>query len=168
MEFRIEKRGEIALTGLSKRMSSENGANLREIPAFWEDCHAKGHVEALTRAMSKGSTLGMMGVVVNDFDDKARTFTYLIGIERPADVNARKSLPQGCAELTVPAGRWAVFGSRGPLPGAIQDVWMRIYSEWFPTSGYKHAESPDLEVYPEGDNTAADYYCEVWVPVRKA
>jgi AraC family transcriptional regulator len=168
MEFRIEKRDEFAVTGLTIRASTENGANLREIPAFWDECHSKGHVKALERAMPKNARLGVMGICVNDFDDKTSTFTYLIGIERPTDAQARKALPRGCADVAVPAGTWAVFGSRGPLPGAIQDVWKRIYSEWFPTSGYEHADSPDLEVYGMGDTRAADYYCEVWLPVRKA
>ncbi|MNJ05081.1 Bacterial transcription activator, effector binding domain [compost metagenome] len=53
------------------------------------------------------------------------------------------------------------------MPGAIQDVWNRIYQEWFPGTGYQHAGSPDLEVYPEGDTSAADYRCEVWIPVKK-
>jgi len=74
----------------------------------------------------------------------------------------------GYTDLTIAAGTWAVFASRGPMPGAIQEVWKRIYSEWFPSPGYEHADRPDLEVYPEGDSLSADYYCEVWLPVRKA
>lgn len=108
-----------------------------------------------------------MGICVNDFDEKTNMFTYLVGIERPADAAARKTLPKGCVDVAVPAGTWAVFSSRGPLPGAIQDVWKRVYTEWFPASGYEHADSPDLEVYSMGDTRAADYYCEVWLPVRK-
>jgi AraC family transcriptional regulator len=168
MEFRIEKRDEFAVTGLTIRSSTENGANLREIPAFWDECHRKGHVKAFENTMPKDAKMGIMGVCVNDFDAKTNLFTYLVGIEPPADPAARKALPKGCAELTVPAGTWAVFGSRGPMPGAIQEVWKRIYSEWFPASGYEHADSPDLEVYSMGDIRAADYYCEVWLPVRKA
>jgi AraC family transcriptional regulator len=168
MEFRIERRGEMVLTGLTMRASTEGGANFRDIPAFWEQCHKKGHVEALGRAMNRDSTMAIMGVCMNDFDEATKAFTYLVGIERPRDEGARNALPPGCAEIPVPGGTWAVFPSHGPLPGAIQEVWKRIYSEWFPTSGYEHAERPDLEVYPTGNTSATDYYCEVWLPVRKA
>ncbi len=168
MEFRIERRGEMVLAGLAFRASTDGGANLREIPAFWEECHRKGHVEALGRAMNRDSTMAIMGVCVNDYDEATRSFTYLVGIERPREARARKALPPGCREIPVAAGTWAVFPSRGPLPGAIQEVWKRIYSEWFPTSGYEHADRPDLEVYPTGNTSAADYICEVWLPVRKA
>jgi AraC family transcriptional regulator len=168
MEFRIEKREGFAVTGLAIRASTENGANLRQIPAFWDECHRKGHVKALESAMPKDAKMGVMGVCVNDFDVKTNLFTYLVGIERPTDAAARKALPGGCAEFAVPAGTWAVFSSRGPMPGAIQEVWKRVYSEWFPASGYEHADSPDLEVYSMGDIRAADYYCEVWLPVKKS
>ncbi len=168
MEFRIERRGEMVLTGLTMRANCEGGANSREIPAFWGECHAKGHVETLGRAMNRDSAMAIMGVCVNDFDEATGTFTYMVGIERPRDEKARKALPAGCREIRVAAGTWAVFPSHGPLPGAIQEVWKRIYAEWFPTSGYEHADRPDLEVYPKGNTSDADYYCEVWLPVRKA
>ncbi|HYW85676.1 MAG TPA: AraC family transcriptional regulator [Spirochaetia bacterium] len=167
MEFRIEKREEFAVTGVTIRASTENGANLREIPGFWDKCTSEGQVKSLERAIPANARMGVMGICVNDFDDKTNTFTYLIGIERPADAAAREALPRGCVDVAVPAGTWAVFSSRGPLPGAIQQVWKRVYTEWFPASGYEHASSPDLEVYSIGDTRAADYYCEVWLPVRK-
>jgi AraC family transcriptional regulator len=63
---------------------------------------------------------------------------------------------------------------RGFLPGAeirlhyaIQDTFTRVYSEWFPTSGYEHADGAELKVYPEGDMSSADYSCEAWMPVGK-
>jgi AraC family transcriptional regulator len=168
MELRIEKRREMTLTGLPLRVSCEGGANMREIPAFWSECRARGHVEALARAIPRGSTLSVMGVCVNDLDEKSKTFTYLVAIERPTDPQTRRGLPAGCVDVAVPAATWAVFASRGPLPGAIQGVWKRIYAEWFPTSGYEHADAPDLEVYPMGDTRATDYTCEIWLPVRKA
>ncbi len=77
MEFRIEKRGEIAITGMPISASMENGANFRQIPAFWEKCHREGYVKALARAIPGDSRLGIMGVCVNDFDEEAGAFTYL-------------------------------------------------------------------------------------------
>ena len=71
MELRIEKLGEIAITGMPISASTENGANFRQIPAFWEKCHGKGYVEALARSIPGDSRLGVMGVCVNDFDKKA-------------------------------------------------------------------------------------------------
>jgi AraC family transcriptional regulator len=69
--------------------------------------------------------------------------------------------------MTAKAGTWAIFESRGPLPKSIQNTIKRIYGDWFPTSGYEHAGGPELEVYSMGDTGSADYYSEVWIPVKK-
>ncbi|MTI96305.1 MAG: hypothetical protein FH749_12650 [Firmicutes bacterium] len=37
------------------------------------------------------------------------------------------------------------------MPNAIHDLNTRIYSKWFPTTGYERAYEFDLEVYPPGD-----------------
>jgi AraC family transcriptional regulator len=67
--------------------------------------------------------------------------------------------------ITIPSHTWAIFESTGPMPDAIQNVWKRIFSEWFPSSNYEHAKGPELELYPEGDTNSPDYYCEIWIPV---
>ena len=67
----------------------------------------------------------------------------------------------------MPAHQWVAFESVGSMPDAIQDVWKRIYTEWFPQSGYEHAEGPELEWYSMGDMQSDDYLSEVWIPVVK-
>jgi len=69
--------------------------------------------------------------------------------------------------VAVPAATWGIFEAHGPLPGSIQGVMPRIFNEWFPSSGWEHADAPELEIYSPGDNRAADYYCEVCIPLRK-
>lgn len=168
MEFRIENRDELALVGIPLRVNCEGGENFRAIPAFWTKINAEGLVGRLEEAMPEDTKFGVMGVCAGDFDEATKTFTYLAAVERPSGEEARVRLPSGCVELTAPAGSWAIFSARGPIPDAIQSVWKRIYSEWFPTSGYEHSGGPELEVYSRGDMSAADYYCEVWIPIRKA
>ena len=68
--------------------------------------------------------------------------------------------------MSFPACTWAVFESIGPCPEAIQDVWQRIWSEWFQNSGYEHAGTPDFEWYAD-DNDADNCRSEVWIPVKK-
>ena len=98
------------------------------------------------------------------------TFSYLIGIE---DVGQTvPGLEKGLETVVLPAATYAVFPSIGPMPQAIQAVWQRVFSEWFPSSGYEHADCPDFEVYPmfddsRGDPASPDCYSEVWVPIRK-
>ncbi|MFQ7348677.1 MAG: GyrI-like domain-containing protein, partial [Anaerococcus vaginalis] len=36
-----------------------------------------------------------------------------------------------------------------------------------PKEGYRHDESPDFEVYGDGDPKSEDYKMELWVPIVK-
>ena len=69
-------------------------------------------------------------------------------------------VPEDMEEYNVPAGTWAVFPCRGPMPQAMQDLQRRIISEWLPSSGYEYAEAPDIEVY-----SADNCHNEVWLPI---
>ena len=163
MNFRIESREAIKLTGLPLATSVPDGQQLGEITAFWQKAMADGSFGKLMKSMPPTSKIDIAGVSA-DMDVATGKFTYLIAIESPAD---RSNLPDGCIDRTARAGTWAVFESRGPIPTAIGQTIGRIYGEWFPTSGYEHAGGPELEIYPPGDTAAPDYYCEVWIPVKK-
>lgn len=67
----------------------------------------------------------------------------------------------------IEANTWAIFECRGVIPSAIQKMWKRIYSEFFPTSEYTAKNEIDFEVYPEGDMNSPDYVCEIWIAVEK-
>lgn len=104
---------------------------------------------------------GVFGICL-DFEPNYEAFTYMIAVEDNG------SSAEDFSIVVVPAAHWAVFESIGPMPGAIQKVWERIYSEWFPATGYQQKEGTQLEVYPVGNISDPDYKCEVWVPIKKS
>ncbi|MBN2352992.1 MAG: AraC family transcriptional regulator [Spirochaetales bacterium] len=165
MDFKIEHKEAFTVTGLPLATTSAGKKAYTKIPAFWKKCGENKNIERLWRAMPEGSPLGLMGVSADDWDPETGNFTYLIAIESPAD---RSKLPPGCVDVKAPASAWAIFTARGPLPKAFQEMNDRIWSEWFPDSGYERSSGPNLEIYPEGDSCAADYRCELWIPVKKA
>lgn len=57
-------------------------------------------------------------------------------------VAATHELPEGLTQLEVAASTWAVFEAVGPFPDTLQNIWGRIYSEWFPSSNYESKEGP--------------------------
>jgi AraC family transcriptional regulator len=89
-------------------------------------------------------------------------FTYMIAAE-----NTGGAIPDGYVERTIPAASWAIFEASGAMPEAIQNVWGKIWGEFFPAGEYQHGAAPDLEVYRPGDVISPDYRSEVWVPVVK-
>lgn len=80
------------------------------------------------------------------------------------------SLAQGPANfdtLEVEAGTWAVFEAIGPYPDTLQNIWGRIYSEWFPTSGYEAISGPEILWNESPDTTNPQYKSEIWIPVKR-
>nr|WP_278184207.1 GyrI-like domain-containing protein [Clostridium kluyveri] len=67
----------------------------------------------------------------------------------------------------IPADTWVVFTPIGSMPHAIQNIWSRIFEEWFPPVGFEHADASELEVYPSRELSSQDYKCEVGIPVVK-
>lgn len=157
MDYKLVEKDSFKVMGKTKRITTQDGENLKLIPLFWSECMADGSYDQIS---SRAGSLGVLGICM-DFEPNYEAFTYMIAVEDKGET------PADFTSAEIPAVRWAVFESVGPLPGAIQKVWERIYAEWFPVSGYQQAEGPQLEVYPPGDASAPDYKCEVWIPIKK-
>jgi len=156
MEYRIVEKGVYRAIGTFIQTSTCEGQNLTDISAFWRRANADGTARRLAEAAPGKDLLG----ICTNMDDGSETLDYWIAAESEAEA-------EGWAVLEIPAATWAVFPTVGPMPGAIQKTWQRIFQEWFPSTGYEHAGGVEIEVYPEGDTNAEDYRCEVWVPIVK-
>ena len=77
-----------------------------------------------------------------NFENTKEQFSYMIAIE---DVNNSKET--GFETREILAATWAVFTLIGTMPYSIQKVWERIFQEWFHSTGFEHAEAPEIEVY---------------------
>ncbi len=158
MNYKIVDKEEFEVIGKLIRVSCRDGENLRIIPQFWKESHEQG----LIRQMEELSDMSDSYGICMDFDSTQEEMSYMIAIDR-----IEGALPTDWVEKVIPTATWAVFESVGAMPNAIQDVWQRIYSEWFPSMGYEHAGGPELEVYPAEDASDDNYRCEVWIPIKK-
>lgn len=165
MDYRFVEKATFDAVGWVHRTTSVGGEHHNTIPRFWGQCHAEGKVQAL---MPSCGPLGLLGVCA-EWDESGQWFSYYIAVEKREGA----SYPDGTRALTVPSATYVVVPAVGPMPRAIQNAWKAAYSEWFPSSGYEHAGSPDFEVYPpfppgdpKGDMAGQECYTEVWIPVR--
>ena len=158
MNYKIIDKEAFKVVGKAIRVSTTNGENYRTISQFWEESNKNG---LCNRLYNFAGELGMLGICT-DFNHDQEEFTYLIAVENP-----QESSLENFEEREIPAQTWAIFESIGPMPTAIQDVWKRIFSEWFPATGYEHANGPELEVYLPGNPADENYRCEVWIPIIK-
>ncbi|MBP1991898.1 AraC family transcriptional regulator [Paenibacillus eucommiae] len=158
MDYRIVEKEAFNVVGKSYDVTCRDGENLRQIPIFWQECQLNGTIAKLG---SMGTDERLLGICL-DMQPDQENFSYMIASETNLT-----SPEDGLSLRTIPASTWAIFTSVGPIPGAIQNVFQRIFQEWFPATGYEHSGAPEMEVYPMGDTTAEDYQCEVWIPILK-
>ncbi|RPF53943.1 AraC family transcriptional regulator [Aquisalibacillus elongatus] len=156
LNYKIVKKEGFKVVGKELRTSTKGGENLKKIPVFWEESHENGTVQKLEK---HAGDLGVLGICM-DFTPELEELSYIIAIEKP-----EYEPMDGLVEKHVPSATWAVFESVGAMPDAIKNVWQRIFSEWFPSTGYEHAGGPEIEVYPNEDAYSDDYRCEVWIPI---
>jgi len=158
MDYQIVEKPAFKAAGIVLETTLEDGYNLKDIPKFWAESNQNGSVARISQLLGVDEMYG----VIYDMDLGQDTFKYMIG----GRFNGEQ-VPEGLTVIDIPASRWAVFTAVGPLPGSIQSLFGRIFQEWFPATGYEHADAPELEVYLPGDTRSADYRCEVWIPIVK-
>lgn len=132
--------------------------NVNTIPDFWTRAHEDGTVKKLLELTDDKSYI--YGVCYGNTSQDNQTFEYAIAAKYTGD-----EIPEGFCVREIPARTWAVFSCTGPMPWAIQDMFHRIVTEFFPASGYEPTYEMDIEAYTAGPMTAEDYQSEIWVPV---
>ncbi|MBC6179409.1 AraC family transcriptional regulator [Listeria welshimeri] len=155
MKVEVVERNAFTAVGIKRTFSVENDAQKEKISQFWQEANENGDAERVNELAEFATIDGILGICQMNGDK----MDYYIAIE------SELTPPEDMEKITIPASKWAIFQSVGPLPSSIQRVWEYIYSDWFQTSNYTHGNAPEIEVYTEGDTTAADYYSEVWIPV---
>lgn len=159
MDYKIVEKEAFTVVGKSIRTTTIGGENHRKIAAFWEESNQNGFTGDLAKNCGP---LGLIGICM-EFDKQQENLTYLICAEKNID-----QIPVDWEERQVPSATWAVFPVHGAMPDAMPRVWERIFSEWFPATGYEHAGGPEMEVYlSDADPSSEEYYSEIWIPIKK-
>jgi AraC family transcriptional regulator len=163
MDYQILEKTSFDIIGKGREFSSEQGKSFIELPQFWTEFRKDKSWDTLMKftegkpgAVTGASSLGICSM------EKDMKFFYAIGAEKGS-----KAAPKGFEIMHIPAATWAVFDSYGPVTPSIQAVIKKVFSEWFPSTGYEHDEISELQVYLLGDMQAPDYHCQVWVPIIK-
>lgn len=162
MDYRIVENDAFRIVGIKKRVPIVfNGIN-PEIAAMWKSLNEEIILEL--KKLSNVEPSGLISASANfsegRMEEKGELDHYI-------GVATTKECPDNMVQLEVPALTWAVFEVAGPFPATLQNVWGRIYSEWFPSSGYEQAEGPEILWNEHKDVTSPKFRSEIWIPVRK-
>jgi len=162
MNYRIEEKEAFHIVGIKKRVPIQfNGVN-PEIAAMWGTLNEE--LINNLKALSDVEPLGLIQASTNfsegRMEEKGELDHYI-------GVATTKECPDNLTQLEVQASTWAVFEAVGPFPDTLQNVWGRIYSEWFPSSNYEQTEGPEILWNEQKDTTSPTFRSEIWIPVLK-
>ncbi len=161
MHYRIEDKAAFAIVGIMKRVPLIYEGVNPEIAAMW----ASLDMDTITtlKALSNVEPLGLLSASTNFSEGRldGGELDHYIGV---ATTN---KAPDQLARLEVPASTWAVFESVGPFPETLQNIWGRIYAEWFPASGYEQVQGLEILWNADKDVTSPTFRSEIWIPVSK-
>lgn len=157
VDYKIENKPAFTVLANAKVLDYEGA--VQAVPKLWQEHFASG----------KGATVhGTFGINIDEKMGR-ESFEYLIADPCAEDA----AIPKGFVRRTVPALTWEVFPWEGAMPSGIQSVSRRIYTEWLPQAKeYEFAAGYCVEFYddPSKYKNGTDddnYYCELWIPVKK-
>ncbi|MDM5291687.1 AraC family transcriptional regulator [Peribacillus simplex] len=162
MNYRIEEKEAFHIIGIKKRVPIIfNGVN-PEISSMWESLDEKTINEL--KNLSNVEPLGLLSASTNfsegRLDEKGELDHYI-------GAATTRECPDNLTQLEVDASTWAVFEAVGSFPETLQNVWGRIYSEWFPVSNYEQIDGPEILWNENKDVTSPTFRSEIWIPVMK-
>lgn len=162
MNYRIVEKESFRIVGFKKRVPIIFGGVNPEIAKMTKRLTPE-IIEQL-KAFSNLEPTGIISASANFSEgrmDEKGELDHYIGVATLCDEMADFDT------LNIDSGTWAVFESVGPFPETLQNVWGRIYSEWFPTSGYETVEGPEILWNESPDTGNPKYRSEIWIPVKK-
>ncbi len=161
MKYRIVEKEAFGLVGIMKRVPLIYAGVNPAIASMWQSLD-EGTINTL-KALSNVEPVGLLSASTNFSEGRldGGELDHYIGVA------TTKEHPENLARLEVAASTWAVFESIGPFPETLQNIWGRIYAEWFPSSGYELAKGPEILWNENKDMSSPTYRSEIWIPVTK-
>ncbi len=162
MNYRIVEKEAFRIVGIMKRVGILfNGVN-PEIADMWKSLD-----EETIDKLKKLSNIEPYGLIQASTNFSEGRMEEKGGLDHYIGVATTKECPAGFAQLAVPASTWAVFEAVGPFPDTLQDVWGRIYADWFPSANYELAPGPEILWNENNDFNSPTFRSEIWIPVLK-
>lgn len=162
MKYRIVEKGPFKLVGFKKRVpiifDGVNPEIAKMTKLLTPEIIKK--LKVLSNVEPTGIISASTNFSIGRMEEKGELDHY-IGVATLSNETA------GFDVLEIDASTWVVFESIGPFPETLQNVWGRIYSEWFPSSGYEAAPGPEILWNESSDTGNPKYRSEIWIPVKK-
>jgi AraC family transcriptional regulator len=161
MNYRIVEKEAFHIVGIKKRVPLIYEGVNPEIAAMWQSLNMDLINEL--KSLSNVEPSGLISASTN-FSERLAENSEL---DHYIGVATTEECPEHLAKLNVLASTWAVFEAVGPFPDTLQNIWGRIYSEWFPSSSYEQTEGPEMLWNEHKDTSSPTFKSEIWIPLKK-
>ncbi|GGP12236.1 AraC family transcriptional regulator [Oceanobacillus neutriphilus] len=155
MKYRFVEKDAFKAVGYKEIMRPVNG---EFTPTLWSTLTDADYKKLQKLQREDTDLSGVMNITVNTCHGSEKSEEVL---EYYIAVVTNQPAPNDLAALEISKHQWVVFDAEGKMPDALTNTWSRIYTDWFPTSGYELTEAP--EIVKSIDDTKT----EIWIPVRK-
>lgn len=156
MKYRIEQRTAFHVFGVYTDISTDSNIAFKQVPEFFRKCDEEmvpDEINTLLGRFNDNYTISAM------YDYTEESFKYMLCQFMPKGL----IIPDKYTVLDIPEATWAVFD----VPDSnFQVMWNRIWTEWFPTSGYEQIAGATFEMY-YGLASHENGFGEIWIPVKK-
>ena len=162
MDYRIVEKPAFDLLGISREYSNEE-LHAQVASKFWAEWVVSEEYRKLWALT--GWKLGpvteapIMSAYVKNKNGTWDPVVNVMGIEKTEEMD-----PQGFNVFRIPAATYAEFNC---TLDTSSETNKRIYSEWFPSTGYEHDSKPDIEAYFQIPLSPVNIYVRWWVPIIK-
>lgn len=171
MNYRIEEKDEMILTGYKRRFSGIPGERFEQEKEMYVKTRP---LQYILHALS--GDLDTNYDVITNIDDDGYDFYIASQLNKYCRDNLNKDGVLGeefakhYENIIIPKCSYAVFETeRCTFPTTVfLDLRRKIASEWLPNSGYQLANAPELVVtHWYGEKMRDQRYSELWIPIQK-
>lgn len=150
MKSNLVIRPSFTVVGMKYHGKNQNN----EIPQLWGKFGP--HMHEVNHVVHPGVAYG----VLDNLDETTGEFDYMAACE----VSGLSDRVNGMCMKVIPAQTYAVFPC---TMATLRQTYDMIYGSWMPTSGYRHADGPELELYNERfDPMDVNSEMYVYIPVE--
>lgn len=153
LHYRIVKKEAFRVMGVLHELDHKLEKNYEIVPQYWQAAGSTGIIEELAAHMSQEEPSGLLGI---SLCGDTSVWKFCIGVISDEPLN-------GYDTLTIPKASWIVFDCAGTY-ASIQELERRIWTEWFPSTGYSYVNGPVMEVYLDPDPRQSRL--EMWLMIK--
>ncbi len=172
MNYRIEEKNEMLLTGYKKRFAGDPSDKQEQDHNF--ACSTR-LLQYVLEGMSREHEITYS--VLTNFSAEGYDFYFAYQLPSWALEDFDDDLGEfakNFEHIRIPAGQYLICETeRGMFPTAWADALRRrAVSEWLPSSGYQLRSAPEINVihwpFEEGNEAVNNsHYVEIWLPIEK-